>query len=233
MTTALLGIAAALAIWPHESSWSPQPIKTGRLGPTRGRIDRVMPQILGAVVAMGLAGLDRTPSGIAVGLCAGAGTFVLLRALRRRAAASAQHDDSLPLVLTVAALLLRSGTPPTAALAGAARGCRSPVAGLCGSIERRVAMGESASSAWSEAAREPGLTAAARAAIRAGDSGAALAAAWESTAAQLRIEHRLSLEIKARKVGVHALAPLGLCFLPSFICLGVIPIVIGLAADIL
>jgi hypothetical protein len=32
---------------------------------------------------------------------------------------------------------------------------------------------------------------------------------------------------------VRILAPLGLCFLPAFVCLGVVPLVIGIAGDVL
>jgi len=37
----------------------------------------------------------------------------------------------------------------------------------------------------------------------------------------------------ARKVGVLAVAPLGLCFLPAFVCLGIVPVVVGLASQVL
>lgn len=37
----------------------------------------------------------------------------------------------------------------------------------------------------------------------------------------------------ARKVGVKAVAPLGLCFLPAFVLLGIIPVIAGLASTIL
>jgi hypothetical protein len=31
---------------------------------------------------------------------------------------------------------------------------------------------------------------------------------------------------------VWVLAPLGLCFLPAFVCLGVVPLVLGIAGDV-
>jgi pilus assembly protein TadC len=36
-----------------------------------------------------------------------------------------------------------------------------------------------------------------------------------------------------QRAGVRVLAPLGLCFLPAFVCLGVVPLVIGIAGDVL
>ena len=34
------------------------------------------------------------------------------------------------------------------------------------------------------------------------------------------------------RAGVLAAAPLGLCFLPSFVCLGIVPIVVGIARGV-
>jgi hypothetical protein len=35
-----------------------------------------------------------------------------------------------------------------------------------------------------------------------------------------------------QRAGVWVLAPLGACFLPAFVCLGVAPLVLGIAADV-
>ena len=51
-------------------------------------------------------------------------------------------------------------------------------------------------------------------------------------AADLREEDRASAVARAHRAGVWAMAPLGLCFLPAFICLGVIPVVAGVAGDV-
>jgi pilus assembly protein TadC len=39
-------------------------------------------------------------------------------------------------------------------------------------------------------------------------------------------------EAAAQRAGVLITAPLGLCFLPAFVCLGIAPIVAGLAGEI-
>jgi hypothetical protein len=39
--------------------------------------------------------------------------------------------------------------------------------------------------------------------------------------------------VAARAVAVRAAAPLGLCFLPAFVLLGVVPTVLGLARGVL
>ena len=43
----------------------------------------------------------------------------------------------------------------------------------------------------------------------------------------------LVTEAAVRRAGVWVLAPLGACFLPAFVCLGVVPLVIGIAGDAL
>jgi pilus assembly protein TadC len=36
----------------------------------------------------------------------------------------------------------------------------------------------------------------------------------------------------AERAGVLIAGPLGLCFLPAFVCLGIVPVVVGLAGEI-
>ena len=42
-----------------------------------------------------------------------------------------------------------------------------------------------------------------------------------------------SVEARAERAGVLVTGPLGLCFLPAFICLGIVPVVVGLASSVL
>ncbi len=52
-------------------------------------------------------------------------------------------------------------------------------------------------------------------------------------AARLRADAGRAAGIRARRVGVQATAPLGLCFLPAFLAVGVVPVVIGLARGLM
>jgi hypothetical protein len=38
---------------------------------------------------------------------------------------------------------------------------------------------------------------------------------------------------RAERVGVWSLLPLGCCFLPAFVCLGVVPMILGVAGKVL
>jgi pilus assembly protein TadC len=43
---------------------------------------------------------------------------------------------------------------------------------------------------------------------------------------------RHEAEAAIGRAGIRLLAPLGACFLPAFLCLGVVPLVLGIAADV-
>ncbi|MGM7671079.1 type II secretion system F family protein [Microbacterium sp. A93] len=59
-------------------------------------------------------------------------------------------------------------------------------------------------------------------------TGAPTAALLRSTASSLRRHRKRRAEQRAAELGTRLVLPLGLCQLPSFICLGVIPLVLAL-----
>ena len=61
---------------------------------------------------------------------------------------------------------------------------------------------------------------------------AAAAPALRALAADSRASLRAGTEAAVRRAGVWVLAPLGACFLPAFVCLGVAPLVLGIAAEV-
>jgi pilus assembly protein TadC len=67
---------------------------------------------------------------------------------------------------------------------------------------------------------------------RAAQSGAPVAEVLTRLADDAREASRAASVAAARSVGVKAVAPLGLCFLPAFVLLGIIPVVAGLASAI-
>jgi pilus assembly protein TadC len=69
--------------------------------------------------------------------------------------------------------------------------------------------------------------------VRAGESGASVVPALSNLAADTRSAARARVEADVRRAGVWVLAPLGLCFLPAFVCLGVVPLVLGIADGVL
>ena len=86
---------------------------------------------------------------------------------------------------------------------------------------------------WRVVAAEPGLRPVAEAIGRAGLSGAPPVAAIRACATDLRKERHAASTAAARRAGVRGVAPLAGCFLPAFVLIGVIPIVLGLAHHLL
>jgi pilus assembly protein TadC len=72
-----------------------------------------------------------------------------------------------------------------------------------------------------------------RMARRSASSGAALAHGVEELAVQLRGDAADAAGAKAERASVLIAGPLGLCYLPAFLCLGIVPVVAGLAGDVL
>jgi pilus assembly protein TadC len=143
----------------------------------------------------------------------------------------------LPLVLDLLAACLAGG----AALPAAAEAVGRAVDGPAGERLLRVAsalqLGTPTSTAWlalagDEKDSDP-LAATARTLARAADSGSAVAAALTRLGADARSRSRSAGSEAARRAGVLAVAPLGLCHLPAFVLLGVVPVVVGLAGPVL
>ena len=86
---------------------------------------------------------------------------------------------------------------------------------------------------WRPLGAEPGLLPLSQAATRACLTGAPPAEAVSWTADDLRAAHHSAGTATARQAGVRAVAPLTGCFLPAFLLIGVIPVVIGLAQKLL
>ena len=157
---------------------------------------------------------------------------------RRRAPA---HPDALATAsgLDVFALCLTGGMSVSAAAAATAPCAPSPLARVLHRGAGLLALGADPDTAWSVppdrpgAAVDPSATALLRMARRSGASGAALAAEVAELAVQCRDDASHEATAAAERAGVLIAGPLGLCFLPAFVCLGIVPVVAGLAANVL
>ncbi|MGB3474020.1 MAG: type II secretion system F family protein [Mycobacterium sp.] len=149
--------------------------------------------------------------------------------------------DALALAadLDVFALCLTAGMSVSGAAVATARHAPPPLAGALSRGADLLALGAEPAIAWSApngpagGALEPTTTAVLRLARRSGSSGAALAAGLGELAAQSRDEAAHTATAAAERAGVLIAGPLGLCFLPAFVCLGIVPVVAGLAGDVL
>ena len=96
-----------------------------------------------------------------------------------------------------------------------------------------LALGADPETAWSGDDCGGDLEALMRLARRSASSGSALAQGVTDLADQLRQDTVHAAAAAAERAGVLIAGPLGLCFLPAFVCLGIVPVVAGLAADVL
>ena len=128
------------------------------------------------------------------------------------------------LVLELLAAQLRAGLAPLAALGTLAEALNSrPLHAVC----QRLQMGSNWGSAWSGSAA--GIFGELRDALApAYTGGAPSTALLLSLADAHRLSERRAAERAAGKLSVALVVPLGLCSLPAFICLGIVPILISL-----
>ncbi len=124
---------------------------------------------------------------------------------------------------------LIAGLPVPTAVSTVADVATGPVAEVLRSTGNALALGASAESAWQHARNHPDTAELARAACRTASSGSALAAQFFALAERIRNAATDRVEARAQRASVLVAGPLGLCFLPAFLCLGVIPVVLGLA----
>jgi pilus assembly protein TadC len=156
----------------------------------------------------------------------------------RKAARKAGRENPATAALRLAACLdllascLRAGLPVQAAVRAVAGGAPPRVATALRSTADLLAFGAEPADAWAPVRACAEIGELARAATRTARSGTALAAVAADLSARLRATLDDQAEAKAQRAGVLITAPLGLCFLPAFFCLGVVPVVLGFAGHL-
>jgi Flp pilus assembly protein TadB len=173
------------------------------------------------------------PVGVVTGLLAAPLAHITVIRLQavddRRVDAGARQ--AVPLTVDLLAAVLRSGQPLVAALDVvmplAGPRLRSELSQVVGLLR----LGADPVIAWRDLADHALLARVARTAVRSAQSGIRLAGGFEQLASELRAEQRATATVRAHRAGVWTMAPLGLCFLPAFVCLGIVPVVVGIARD--
>ncbi|MBV9030143.1 MAG: type II secretion system F family protein [Pseudonocardiales bacterium] len=130
------------------------------------------------------------------------------------------------------AACLRAGMPVPVAVRAVAEGLDAPAGPALRRTAELLALGADPTQAWRPALECTATARLAKAARRSGRSGSALAESLVRLAAEVRAGARERSEARAQRAGVLIAAPLGLCFLPAFLAIGVVPVLIGLAAGL-
>lgn len=133
-------------------------------------------------------------------------------------------------LLDLTAAMLRAGLGIEAAVHQLSRdvpGCTS-----LARVHRGLAAGQRWQDAWSCVDSQTQLRQFGEELAFAHATGAPTVQLLEATAVQARRRRRQAVEEQAARLGVQMVLPLGLCFLPGFIMLGVIPVVLGLVEEL-
>lgn len=133
------------------------------------------------------------------------------------------------------AACLRAGMAVSSAAAAVADAAPPALAVVLRRGADLLALGADAGRAWADAADagDEHVRAYLRMARRSATSGAALAQGIEDLAVTLRAEAADAAGARAERAAVLIAGPLGLCYLPAFICLGIVPVIAGLAGEVL
>lgn len=149
----------------------------------------------------------------------------------RRARARARAE--LPHLVLLLGAALRAGAAPATATTAVCRAMPGPAADRFGAASAQLALGGDPATVWATLATDPELAPLGRCLARAHATGAPIAEAVARLGQELASDRRSAVQHRARVVGVRAALPLGLCLLPAFLLLGIVPVVAGLLTGLL
>lgn len=229
MTTAVL---AGLAVWVLV----PQPgrRRARQLWRSRATVaTRVDLSWVAAAMApvLGLAVLG-WPTGLVIGLLAAPVARSAVGRLESgadRARAQAARRQ-LPPALDLVSACLEAGRPPGLALRLAGEATPDPLGADLSALAHRVSVAGDLGTALHDVSGP--LLPLARALRRAEQSGVPISDVVAAVAGDVNRERMAQRRESARRVGVRTAAPLGICFMPAFLLIGIVPTVVATASTI-
>jgi Flp pilus assembly protein TadB len=211
-----------------RSSTEQRPVRTPPAGPgsTRRRwlLAGAAGVAVGALVGGGVGAV------LAIGVAAGGERLLRSRTADDRQAGRTALVRDLPAACDLLGVCLSAGVPVAGALAAVGEVTPAPLGPELRGVAGLYRMGADPRRAWGDV--PPELAGLGRIVVRAGESGSTVGPALRALAADGRSAARGATEAAVRRAGVWILAPLGLCFLPAFLCLGVVPLILGIAGDV-
>uniref|UniRef100_UPI000A59C07D type II secretion system F family protein n=1 Tax=Streptomyces graminilatus TaxID=1464070 RepID=UPI000A59C07D len=146
---------------------------------------------------------------------------------------AAEAARQLPLAADLLAACIAAGAGPVVAAQAVGEALAGPVGEALARGAAEVRLGGEPAEAWRRLASIPGAGSLASLLERADESGVPAAGPVARLAADTRADWGRTATERARRAAVMVTAPVGLCFLPAFIAVGVLPVVIGLADGLL
>lgn len=172
------------------------------------------------------------------GMVWGAAVVVAVRWALRRVSGGAPHQRGqvlrlAPEAVECLAACMAAGAPLWVAMSVVAESFPGPVGDLLRRTVARHELGAAYEETFAELLDDALLAPVGRILLRSVESGASLSVALSTCAEQIRHVRGSELENRARAIGVKAVAPLAMCFLPAFIVLAVVPIIGSLVTGLL
>ncbi|MGW5880524.1 type II secretion system F family protein [Nocardiopsis terrae] len=231
---AVLCAVAAVWIGPARTPGRSVPPRSVAGGSSTGEpAPRWRPTVLGLRT---LAGVVATVLAVAlfgpVGGCAvlGGGALLWWRARRaRQGTGRLPITDDLPVLIGLIASGIRAGATVPACLCAVSGAARGGLGAELAAVSERLRLGADPLPSWERSALPEPLVAVGRDLARAADTGAPVADLLDRHAIDLRRRLRARATARIERLGVLVVAPLGLCFLPAFVLIGVVP----MAAELL
>jgi Flp pilus assembly protein TadB len=225
MTPVLAALAAATA----TLLALPPVVRPSKAGRQRRSPTLPLPVVAGASAALLTLMLVPLPLGLTAAVPA---AWAATRMVAGLEPASVRRQRSrleaaVPEVVDLMAAALNAGLSPAGALREVMQVVHGPARTALAPYVARLGLGADPQDVWLALARDPSLGALGRALARATESGASVAGALGRLAVDQRERRRAADEARARTVEVRAALPLGLCLLPAFVLLGVVPLVAG------
>jgi pilus assembly protein TadC len=157
---------------------------------------------------------------------------------RQRATEDSVTDESpdpseLALCADLMAACLAAGASPAEAAGAVGRSLAGPLGAALIRARAELRLGAEPVDCWQRFGRSPATREMGRCLARASTTGSAPVAEMSRLAADYRAAYARTALGRARRAAVHATAPLGVCFLPAFLLVGVAPVVMGLAGSVL
>ncbi|MEW1755710.1 type II secretion system F family protein [Streptomyces cyaneofuscatus] len=176
--------------------------------------------------------------GCAVGAAAAYGTWRWQRSRPRPGPGESREEQAaiagqLPLAADLLAACIAVGAGPREAAEAVGESIGGPIGDRLARVAAEIRLGGEPAEAWGRLGVIPGAGPLARCLHRAGSTGAPAAEPVSRLAEAMRAEQAGAAVARAQRAGVLITAPVGLCFLPAFLAVGVAPVIIGLAGGLL
>ncbi|GIG63817.1 type II secretion system F family protein [Phytomonospora endophytica] len=201
--------------------------------------ERLRAKAAGPALAVLVLATAVTVLGPLTGVVAGSlAAYAVDRALRTRESREVQRarliaTDELPFALDLLAACLTAGSPTVTAVRTVAAASAAPLAERLRVVADSLDDGAEPDEAWRPLAGLPGGERLLAAAARSSGSGAALATGLRRLAEEAREAAAHAGEAAAERAGVLVVMPVGLCFLPAFVLMGLVPVVVAVLGDVM